>query len=75
MIATNDIGRKESVKLYLSLKQQFFVYCYYMRPVKQNISAKFVIISNLSVETCVFDAQKSRLIETVLLSTNNIGFR
>ena len=44
-----------------------------MRPVKQNIKAKFVIISNVSVETCVFDAQKNSLNETVLLNTNNIA--
>ena len=41
---------------------------------KQNFSVKLLIFSYLPVLTFVFGAQKSPLIEMVLLSTDNICF-
>ena len=44
-------------------------------PAKQKSGGeRMVIFSYLSVQTFVLDAQKNRLIETVLLSTHNICF-
>ena len=41
---------------------------------KQILSVKLLIFSYPSVLTYVLDAQKNRVIETVLLSTHNICF-
>ena len=41
---------------------------------KKKISVKLKIFSSASILTFVLDAQKNRLIETVLLSTHNICF-
>ena len=41
---------------------------------KQNFSVKLRLFSYPSFKTCVLGVQKSRLTETVLLSTHNICF-
>ena len=42
--------------------------------IKKKIGIKLKIFSSASILTFVLDAQKNRLIETVLLSTHNICF-
>ena len=57
------------IQISLSISSTFSI-----GPVKHIFSVKLRLFSYPSVYTCVFGAQKNRLIKTVLLSTHNIGF-
>ena len=58
----------------MTIKVLHAEYFFIIEPVKQFFSVKLWLISNPSVYTHVLGAQKNRLIETVLLSTQNICF-
>ena len=78
---TQKDSKKKVKQSYLSLPQQDDCICRKVTknyttiyPDKDFISVKLLFFSCQSIYTCVLGAQKNRLIETVLLSTNNICF-